>query len=171
MNRAKSVSFRPLGRALPLCVALAVCVFLACSSTSGTPPVLGDCKAGPDASCATSGAGGGGGGSGSGGGSSDSGSSTTDGGDEGCGTAGSLLNAANSQCEVCISTNCCMAATACTGQCLSLVTCATGAAASVATCESNDPQGVGAYNDFAACIAASCPTQCPTLPTGAPNDI
>jgi hypothetical protein len=169
MNRAKSVSFRQVGQVLPLCVALALCASPACSASSGTPPVLGDCKAGPDASCATSSAGGGGGGSGSGGGGSDSGGTTTDGGEEGCGTAGSMVNGANSACEVCISTSCCMAAAACTGQCLSLVTCATGAGASVATCEANYSQGVAAYNDFGACVATCA--GCPTLPTGATNDI
>ncbi len=85
-----------------------------------------------------------------------------------CGTAGGLLNATNSQCQPCIETSCCLAASACTGQCLSLVTCPSG---SIASCESTYPQGVAAYNDLGACITQSCTAQCPSLPTATAGDI
>jgi hypothetical protein len=165
LNRAKSVSFRSDTSLVPLCVGVALA---ACASSSGGPAVLGDCKGGPDASCATSTSGGGG----SSGGGSDSGSTSEDGGevaDSGtCGTAGGLLNTSNSQCQPCIETNCCLAAGACTGQCLSLVTCPSSA---IASCETTYPQGIAAYNDLGACIARSCPTQCPVLPVATAGDI
>ena len=158
MNRAKSESVsrtkRPRSRwpRLPLCVEVAISGALlaaaaapACSASSSQPAVLGDCVGKPDAACALPNGGGGGGGSGGGG---DSGSTTEDSGEivdaASCGTAGGLLNATNSQCQPCIETSCCLAATNCTGQCLSLVTCP---ALSIASCEANFPQGVTAYND------------------------
>jgi hypothetical protein len=151
--------------AVPLCVAAVV--LPACSSSSSGPPVLGDCVA--KSGCAASSSGGGSGPPGGG----DGGTTSDDGGGpivdaSSCGTAGGLLNTQNSQCQVCISTSCCLAASACTGQCLSLVTCPSG---SIASCESSYPQGVTAYNDFGACIAQSCSTQCPALPVATAGDI
>jgi hypothetical protein len=123
-----------------------------------------------DAACAPNPTGGGTGGSSSGG-SGDSGSGAADTGGEpedagACGAASSVLNAANNQCPVCISTSCCLAATACTGQCLQLLSCTSG----INACEASDPQGVSAYNDLATCLAQSCTTQCPTLPMATPGD-
>jgi hypothetical protein len=149
---------------LLLCVAAALAVAGGCASSSGAPGVLAGCVPMGDASC---GAGGLGGGGGSSGGSRDSGTSEPDTGAGGCGTAGSVLNAANNQCPVCISTSCCLAAAACTGQCLQLLTCPAG---SINSCEASNPQGVGAYNDLASCLAQSCATQCPTLPMATAGD-
>lgn len=154
--------------ALRVVVGVAAIALAACSASSSTPPVLGDCKGGPDASCAATTGGGGG----SSGGGSDSGSGTADGSEAddagSCGTAGSLLNATNSQCQPCIDTSCCLAASACTGQCLSLVTCPSGA---IGSCETTYPQGIAAYDDLGACIAQSCATQCPALPVATAGDI
>jgi hypothetical protein len=157
-----------------LCVVMgaAGCIELAaCSASSATPPVLGDCKGEPDASSASCATSTGGGGASSGGGS-DSGSGTPDGGEEidggSCGTAGSLLNATNSMCQPCLDTSCCLAASACTGQCSSLVTCPAGA---IASCETTYPQGVAAYNDLGACITQFCMMQCPPLPVPTAGDI
>jgi hypothetical protein len=151
-------------RAVPLCLVL----LAACSSSSSQPAVLGDCVGTADAACSPSMSGGGGGGHGDGGGttSEDGGGEIADA--ESCGTAGSVLNAANSQCQVCLSTSCCLAAASCTGQCLSLITCPTGA---IASCEATYPQGITAYNDLGSCIAQSCSTQCPTLPVSTTGDI
>jgi hypothetical protein len=173
VNRAKSESFYRTKSLLPLCVAaalLAAAAAPACSASSSQPAVLGDCIGKPDAACSTP-VGGGGGGSGGGGGG-DSGSTTEDSGEivdaASCGTAGSLLNATNSQCQPCIETSCCLAATSCTGPCLSLVTCP---ALAIASCEATYAQGVSAYNDLAACIATSCTTQCPVLPVPTAGDL
>jgi hypothetical protein len=154
---------------LLLCVGAALAASGGCSASSGAPAVLSDCTPIDDASCAANPSGGGGGSSG---GSRDSGTSEPDGGGEPedagtCGAASSVLNAANNQCPVCISTSCCLAAAACTGQCLQLLTCPAG---SINSCEASNPQGVGAYNDLASCLVQSCATQCPTLPMATAGD-
>jgi hypothetical protein len=156
---------------LLLCVATAALALsaatIACSSSTSGAPVLDGCTALHDASCAVSSSGGGGGGGGG-----DSGQTVEDAGDQGdagsCGSVGGQLNASNPECLTCLSTFCCMAAAACTGQCLSLVTCPAGA---IASCESSYPEGVSAYNDLSACLMMSCPTQCPALPTPTAGDI
>lgn len=137
----------------------------ACASSSGgNPAVLGECVSMRDASCSANSSGGGG--AGSSGGSSDSGTGTGDAAEQGCGTAGAALNAANNQCPTCISTYCCLAAAACTGQCLQLLSCSSG----INACETTYPQGISAYNDLSACLTLNCPTQCPTLPMSSPGD-
>src|SRR5579872_4601055 len=148
-------TFRLVGAAWAIVVA-----FASCSSSSASPPTLGGCTSMDGSSCAT---GSGGGNSGSSGGSRD-GSTDQDSGVVGeasvCGTAASLLNTLNNQCLPCVATSCCQAEAACTGQCLSLVSCTGG----INVCETQFPGGITAYNDFAMCLAMSCPTQCPALP-------
>ena len=97
----------------------------------------------------------------------DTGSVTTDSGS--CGTAAQLLNTLNGQCVSCVTANagCCPADQQCTGQCLSLLQCTAG----INVCEAQYPAGITAYNDFADCLAQSCPSQCPTLPKATVGDI
>lgn len=143
------------------------CELAACSSSSSRPGALGNCVAGPDASCSPYGGSSGGGGSGptDGGGSTpDSGGVASDSGS--CGTAGQLLNTLNLQCQPCVAASCCQADLQCTGQCLSLVQCSGG----INTCEAQYPAGITAYNDLADCLTQSCPTQCPTLPKATAGD-
>jgi hypothetical protein len=154
---------------------MALCVVLlavACSSSSSTPAPLGDCTSSPDAAACGPPPGGGGGGGSSGGGGGDSGGGTNDDAEPAgsCGAAGSLLNATNNQCLPCITASCCLASTACTGQCLQLVTCGQSATG-INSCEASYPQGVTGYNDLSACIAQSCTPQCPTLAMSTSGDI
>jgi hypothetical protein len=80
------------------------------------------------------------------------------------------VNATNAQCVPCITSSCCLASTACTGQCLQLVTCAQ-TATGISACEASYPQGITGYNDLSACVTQSCTPQCPTLPTPTTGDI
>lgn len=139
--------------------------FAACSSGSSLPPSVGSCTPVNGSSCST-GYGGGGNASSSGSGGED-GSTAQDSAASGtCGTAGALLNTLNNQCLPCVATGCCQAEAACTGQCLSLVGCTGG----INLCETQYPAGITAYDDFAACLTMSCPTQCPTLPLATAGD-
>jgi hypothetical protein len=147
----------------------------ACTSASTQPPQLGDCVKTGDASCADPNTGGGGGGpssGGEGGTASSSGSGSSSGAT--CGDVSGLVGTQNLDCAPCIdgtleggSLNCCQAATACGNDCQTLLTCitpcASGDTTCVGTCENNTPAGVGAYNDFAACLSQNCTPECPTL--------
>lgn len=150
--------------ARPALLAIAGLALAACSSSSSRPGALGNCVAGPDASCSPygSGSGGGSGPTDGGGGTPDTGSVSSDSGS--CGTA--LLNTQNLQCQPCVVASCCQADLQCTGQCLSLVQCSGG----INTCEAQYPAGITAYNDLADCLTQSCPTQCPTLPKATAGD-
>ncbi|MGD0523855.1 MAG: hypothetical protein ABSE49_01855 [Polyangiaceae bacterium] len=156
-------------------------VVVSCSSNSAIPPELGDCVKVGDAACTTPDPGGGGGsgpGGGDSGGAGDTGSVTS-----GCGTAQALLASENTSCVPCVEgeaeaggSGCCGADMACSSQtaCLNLLQCMVGCSASDTTCqntcENTNPNGVAAYNDFAACLAQNCSPQCPTLPTGGTAD-
>ena len=143
------------------------------------PPELGDCVKTGDAACTTPDPGGGHG-AGPGG---DSGTSDTGVIVSGCGTAQELLASQNTSCVPCVEgtaeaggDGCCGADMVCSAQaaCTNLVSCMVGCSASDTTCqntcENNNPNGVQAYNDFAACLATNCTPQCPTLPTGGTAD-
>ncbi|HEY3821674.1 MAG TPA: hypothetical protein VGL81_31120 [Polyangiaceae bacterium] len=150
---------------------------VSCSSASARPAELGDCVRVGDAACTTPDPGGG---SGSGpGGNGDSGASDTGSVATGCGTAASLLGSQNTACVPCVEgtgeagmSDCCMAALACSGQsaCTGLLQCIVACASTDTTCQStcqnNNPNGVQAYDDFAACLSTNCSPECPTLPTG-----
>jgi hypothetical protein len=157
-------------------------VVVSCSSNSAIPPELGNCVKVGDAGCTTPDPGGGAGGGPGGGG--DSGTGGTGGGTTGCGTAQTLLASQNTSCVPCIEgeaeaggSGCCGADMACSSQtaCLDLLQCMVGCSASDTTCqntcENTYPNGVGAYNDFAACLAQNCSPECPTLPTGGTSDL
>ena len=154
---------------------------VSCSSNSANPPELGDCVRTGDAACTTPDPGGGGG---SGPTNGDSGTSDTGTTVSGCGTAQNLLASQNTSCVPCVlgeaeagGDGCCGADQACSAQtaCTQLVSCMLACGASDTTCqnqcESTYPNGVNAYNDFAACLTQNCTPQCPTLPTGGTADL
>jgi hypothetical protein len=162
--------------AFALTVTLAAAVAApACSSKEPVhPPELGNCIAAPDASCGTI-AGSSGGPSHPGG----DGSANMDTGilDSGtCGNAATLISTTNVDCLPCIEGAdggqglCCLVAFACseTSGCTNLLACAEACAANDTTCvdncENQWQKAVGAYNDFAACIARWCTPECPALP-------
>jgi hypothetical protein len=156
---------------------------VSCSSNSARPAELGDCVKTTDAACPTPDPGGGGGGGP--GGLHDSGAS--DGGAvedtaSGCGTAQALLASQNTSCVPCVEgtsgtgNGCCGADATCSAQpaCLNLLQCMVGCSLTDATCantcENNNPNGVQAYNDFAACLSLNCSPACATLPQGGTTD-
>jgi hypothetical protein len=152
------------------CIAIAWAVVTlsvaGCAGDATHPSALGACKDTPDSGCPTSvGAGAGSGPSRTDGGAEDAGNQG-DAASGACGTAPSLLDTLNNQCVPCATASCCQAAQACTGQCLDLLQCTGG----VNACATRFPAGLAAYDDLAACLARSCPTQCPTLPLTSNGD-
>jgi hypothetical protein len=93
---------------------------------------------------------------------------STDLADEGvCGAAGTLITTMNPGCLPCIESQggCCMVDQACSNSdCYNLLLCSEACAAGdltcVANCETQYPDGVTKYNDFAQCITNNC-VQCP----------
>jgi hypothetical protein len=148
----------------------------ACTNSSPSmPPVLGNCVPIGDAGCKVN-PGSAGIGSGP---SGDQDGGTSDGEDAGtCGVVHMLFSAS---CPSCAVTSCCMADFACSeggsaiGTCSQvvscIVTCQGDMTCIAANCGTNSQSAAQAYEDFAACLNASCPApQCPTLPSLVQND-
>jgi len=178
------VSFASLSRRVCALSAWAILVgqaVVSCSSNSSRPAELGGCVVTGDAACTTPDPGGGGG-SGPGGDSGAGEGGVVQDTAAGCGVAQELLASQNTSCVPCVmgtsgtGNGCCGADSACSAQtaCLNLLQCMVGCSLTDIscqnTCENNNPNGVQAYNEFAACLSQNCSPECPTLPTGGTTD-